>query len=234
MMSFYRENKINPLASCWPLLLQLPVFLSLFYLLQGDDFQADVRARSAGRASSSCHDLTEKATGVDLVIMMVLFIGTQIAAGLVMAARVDRQQRIIMFALPLVFAPFIATFPSGPRRLLDRDQRLDARPAVGRAHVLAAAREADPGGDRGGEAAAQATPEEEAPPLAACLATWPIGEYTRRRDGRGVGDPRRPRGACPGGARGDRRRPRPRCRGRGKRGRRSDRRQRSRAMTSAS
>ena len=36
MMKFYRENKINPFASCLPLLAQLPVFLSLFYMLQDD------------------------------------------------------------------------------------------------------------------------------------------------------------------------------------------------------
>src|SRR5947199_7041763 len=36
IMAFYRENKINPLASCLPLLLQLPVFISLFYMLRSD------------------------------------------------------------------------------------------------------------------------------------------------------------------------------------------------------
>src|SRR5438105_9584799 len=36
IMNFYRENKINPLASCLPLLLQLPVFISLFYMLRSD------------------------------------------------------------------------------------------------------------------------------------------------------------------------------------------------------
>src|SRR5438270_12327718 len=36
IMAFYRENKINPLASCLPLLLQLPVFVSLFYMLRTD------------------------------------------------------------------------------------------------------------------------------------------------------------------------------------------------------
>ena len=30
MMDFYQENKINPFASCVPLLLQLPVFFALF------------------------------------------------------------------------------------------------------------------------------------------------------------------------------------------------------------
>src|SRR5205807_4720159 len=36
IMSFYREHKINPLASCLPLLLQIPVFISLFYMLRTD------------------------------------------------------------------------------------------------------------------------------------------------------------------------------------------------------
>src|SRR5476649_1580368 len=36
VMKFYQENKINPLASCLPLLLQLPVFVSLFYMLRTD------------------------------------------------------------------------------------------------------------------------------------------------------------------------------------------------------
>src|SRR5580698_10163612 len=36
MMKFYKERGINPLASCLPLLLQLPVFISLFYMLRTD------------------------------------------------------------------------------------------------------------------------------------------------------------------------------------------------------
>src|SRR5271168_440068 len=36
LMKFYQEHKINPLASCLPLLLQLPVFISLFYMLRTD------------------------------------------------------------------------------------------------------------------------------------------------------------------------------------------------------
>src|SRR6202049_4084376 len=36
IMKFYQEHKINPLASCLPLLMQLPVFISLFYMLRSD------------------------------------------------------------------------------------------------------------------------------------------------------------------------------------------------------
>src|ERR1700735_3934657 len=34
MMKFYRENNVNPLCSCLPLVLQLPVFISLYYMLR--------------------------------------------------------------------------------------------------------------------------------------------------------------------------------------------------------
>jgi YidC/Oxa1 family membrane protein insertase len=36
IMKFYQEHKVNPFASCLPLLLQLPVFISLFYMLRTD------------------------------------------------------------------------------------------------------------------------------------------------------------------------------------------------------
>ena len=113
MMAFYRENKINPLASCWPLLLQLPVFLALYQLLNSDTFKADVLA-DPPIGFLFVENLTEKAGGVELVVLIALFIATQLGAGLVMSARIqDRNQKIIMFALPVVFAPFIATQPAG-------------------------------------------------------------------------------------------------------------------------
>jgi YidC/Oxa1 family membrane protein insertase len=34
LMKFYKENQINPLGSCLPLVAQLPVFISLFYMLR--------------------------------------------------------------------------------------------------------------------------------------------------------------------------------------------------------
>ena len=113
MMAFYRENKINPLASCWPLLLQLPVFLALYQLLNSDDFKAEVRAEPP-IDFLFIPNLTENATGIELAALIVLFIGTQMGASLVMSSRVqDRNQRLIMFGLPFLFAPFVATFPAG-------------------------------------------------------------------------------------------------------------------------
>ena len=40
LMKFYRENKINPAASCLPIVLQIPIFISLFYVLR--DFENEI------------------------------------------------------------------------------------------------------------------------------------------------------------------------------------------------
>ncbi|HSI80622.1 MAG TPA: YidC/Oxa1 family membrane protein insertase [Solirubrobacterales bacterium] len=112
MMKFYRENQVNPLASCWPLLLQMPVFLSLFYLLRGDEFSNDVAA-DPPVGWLFIDNLTESASGAELLILIVLFIGTQIGATLVMTSRINRQQQMLMMLLPLIIVPFIATFPAG-------------------------------------------------------------------------------------------------------------------------
>src|SRR6188768_4077178 len=40
LMKFYRENKINPASSCLPIVLQIPIFISLFYVLK--DFEKEV------------------------------------------------------------------------------------------------------------------------------------------------------------------------------------------------
>jgi YidC/Oxa1 family membrane protein insertase len=108
MMELYRENQINPLASCFPLLLQLPVFLALFYLLQDDDVFGGTQP-----GFLFIPDLTANATGGVLAALIVIYVATQLGAGLVMAATADRTQRLIMFGLPLVFVPIIISFPSG-------------------------------------------------------------------------------------------------------------------------
>src|SRR5680860_835637 len=47
MMAFYQRNKVNPLGSCLPILLQIPFFISLFYLLRSDSFQEDIQGSAS-------------------------------------------------------------------------------------------------------------------------------------------------------------------------------------------
>ena len=110
MMKFYKEHDFNPLSSCFPLILQLPFFITLFYLLQGDAFKEEIKGEES---FLFIPDLAAKATGGVLVALIVIYIGTQLAASAVTALRADKQQRIIMFALPFVFTIFIINFPAG-------------------------------------------------------------------------------------------------------------------------
>ena len=112
VMRFYQEHKVNPLGSCFPLLLQIPFFISLFYLLRSDSFQADIQGNES---FLFIDDLAEKTTGdpAVLITLIVLYIGTQLAATLVTAISADPMQRRIMLALPFVFTVFIINFEAG-------------------------------------------------------------------------------------------------------------------------
>ena len=136
MMKFYQENKVNPFGSCLPLVLQLPVFFSLFYMLR-KDLKIDIcgpeakilaAAKEAGKTLTTIgcdqvdpgsasflfiNDLTAKATGATLAILLVLYVGSQLLSSVLMSVTADRNQRFIMIALPFVFVPFIQGFPAG-------------------------------------------------------------------------------------------------------------------------
>ena len=123
MMRFYQENKVNPFASCVPLLAQLPVFITLFYVLQ-KDLRFDICEQTAkpcgevppgswGESFFFIPDLTDKAEGSVLIALLVIYVVTQLISGLVMAVTADKSQRIMMMVLPFIFVPFIITFPAG-------------------------------------------------------------------------------------------------------------------------
>jgi YidC/Oxa1 family membrane protein insertase len=142
MMKFYKENNVNPLGSCLPLAAQLPVFISLYYMLRQSlrhdicpgiqtayqhayQIKHNVSAAVAAGQTTPCGphggagflfipDLTDKATGAVLVVLIVLYVGTQLGSSLMMSsATMDRTQRQIMLFMPLLFVLFVIRFPAG-------------------------------------------------------------------------------------------------------------------------
>jgi YidC/Oxa1 family membrane protein insertase len=129
MMKFYRENKVNPFASCLPMVAQFPVFISLYYMLRTDlrrdicpeingegtaNFAHPIPCGSTGESKFLfINDLTDKATGSTLIILIVLYVGTQLFSTLLMSTTTDRTQRLIFLALPFVFVTFVIQFPAG-------------------------------------------------------------------------------------------------------------------------
>jgi YidC/Oxa1 family membrane protein insertase len=126
MMKFYRENRINPAASCLPMVAQLPVFLSLYYMLRTDlryDICPEINPanmpnpKPCGPTGDSgflfIPDLTDKATGGVLIALIVLYVGSQLFSTLLMSTTTDRTQRMIFIALPFLFVTFVIQFPAG-------------------------------------------------------------------------------------------------------------------------
>ena len=104
MMSLYREEKINPLGGCLPILVQIPVFIALYWVLLGS-----VELRHAPFALWIA-DLSAP----DPYYVTPLLLG----GGMFLQTRMspsppDPTQAMIMKAMPIGFAVFSVFFPSG-------------------------------------------------------------------------------------------------------------------------
>ena len=147
-MKFYKENNINPAASCLPILAQIPVFIALFFVLGTSTTRSTPsypgsRPRLA-RPRPEHHRHGERAL-VGLPAARRSTPISQVTSTYFMSTTMDRAQRMIMLVLPLAFVFFIAQLPGRPRPLLGDDEPLDDGPGTRHAPAHAeadAAREA--------------------------------------------------------------------------------------------
>ena len=108
LMKFYRENKINPAASCLPLLAQLPVFFALYLTLK--HFSHHIN----GSWMYVVPDISAKGTAHwSGYLLLAIYAGSQIASTYFMGSTMDKTQRNIMMVLPLLFITVVARFPVG-------------------------------------------------------------------------------------------------------------------------
>jgi YidC/Oxa1 family membrane protein insertase len=110
LMKFYRENQINPAASCLPMLLQLPVFIALYYTLRHYDWPA-------GADLSWLHFIHDISAGTTSqwggYVLLVVYVGSQMASSFFMMTTADKTQRTLFMLMPLIFVFVIAHFPAG-------------------------------------------------------------------------------------------------------------------------
>src|SRR3954471_4161483 len=121
-MKMFQEHGVNPLSSCFPIVLQFPFFISLFYMLRHD-----LRLDVCGQAKVPCGqipgdhgesfffipDITDKATGAVLIALLVMYVGSQLISGMITTFAADRSQQIMILVLPVIFVPVIIGFPAG-------------------------------------------------------------------------------------------------------------------------
>jgi len=104
MMELYKKEKINPLGGCLPILVQIPVFISLYWVLL-----ESVALRQAPFIFW-IHDLSVHDPYFVLPVMMGI---TMLAQQRLNPAPPDPMQARIMMALPFVFTFLFLFFPSG-------------------------------------------------------------------------------------------------------------------------
>jgi YidC/Oxa1 family membrane protein insertase len=115
LMKFYRENNINPAASCLPILFQIPVFISLFFVLR--DFKDEVLPDYPGSALGWLDlvpDITAAASSDWSGWLLVgLYAVSQTLSTLLMSQTMDKTQRTLLLILPIAFLFVVVNFPAG-------------------------------------------------------------------------------------------------------------------------
>lgn len=116
MLALYKKHGVNPLASCFPFLLQIPFFIAVYTLLRSDTFEQDVLTSGAGQGFLFVDSIIAQPEGAEKIILMVLFLVTTVATFLYTTATTQTTtgpQRYIFLALPVLFVPVIGSQPAG-------------------------------------------------------------------------------------------------------------------------
>lgn len=114
LMAFYKENQINPFASCLPLVAQLPIFIALYYVLR--DFSNEAVGSDLSfmwLIPDVADDFTPSAASFVLVVIYGLtqLLSTELSA----TPNMPESQRRIMRFIPIVVVIFVFQFvvPAG-------------------------------------------------------------------------------------------------------------------------
>jgi YidC/Oxa1 family membrane protein insertase len=114
LMKFYRENKINPYASCLPIVFQIPIFIALFYVLK--DFEKEIfpQFQESSLQWLNLVNITEPTKDGWGPVLLVVYVVSQLTSTWLMSTQMQSTaQRVMIMVLPVVFIPFILNFPSG-------------------------------------------------------------------------------------------------------------------------
>jgi YidC/Oxa1 family membrane protein insertase len=118
LMRFYKENQINPAASCLPLLAQIPVFFALYFVLKRFS-----KHPPGGAAAVRHHDFSWLHIVPNIAdhasahwsgyLLLVIYAASQVSSTYFMSATMDKTQRYMMMVLPIFFITFLLRFPMG-------------------------------------------------------------------------------------------------------------------------
>jgi YidC/Oxa1 family membrane protein insertase len=114
-MKFFQEHQVNPAASCLPMLLQIPVFFSLYFVLR--DFEKEIfpdypdsELGWLGFVPNITANIGDHWSGY---LLLAIYVLSQVSSAYFMSMTADRTQRILFLVLPFLLVPFIIDPPGG-------------------------------------------------------------------------------------------------------------------------
>jgi YidC/Oxa1 family membrane protein insertase len=107
MMTLYRERRVNPLAGFLPILVQVPVFITMYQVVRSHE------ETFPSFASGGLLWFTDLTKPDPYLMLPLLSASILVLAGEVSGRNIDPAQRRMMRFVPLVFTALIARFPAG-------------------------------------------------------------------------------------------------------------------------
>jgi YidC/Oxa1 family membrane protein insertase len=116
-MKLYQERKVNPLGGCLPIVVQMPIFIGMFYVIRHFGGYT-IGGKTLPPQYPSFHEggilwFQNLSVADPYHILPVISALTMLAATEITAKNVDPQQRWLMRLLPLGIAIFLFNFPAG-------------------------------------------------------------------------------------------------------------------------
>jgi YidC/Oxa1 family membrane protein insertase len=117
MAKVYQEQGVNPLGGCLPILVQMPIFIGIFYVIRqfGGYSLGD---RTVPPQYPSFHEggilwFQNLSNADPTYLLPIISALTMLAATEITAKNIDPQQRWLMRLLPIGFTIFLLNFPAG-------------------------------------------------------------------------------------------------------------------------
>lgn len=105
-MKLYGERSVNPLGGCLPVLVQMPIFITLYYTIR--QFEKLESFRTGGLLWFQNLTLPDH-----LYILPIIYVLTMMASQEITIRNTNPQQAQLMRFLPIMFGFFLARFPAG-------------------------------------------------------------------------------------------------------------------------
>jgi YidC/Oxa1 family membrane protein insertase len=114
MAKLYQEQGVNPLGGCLPIVVQMPIFIGMFYVIRKF---GGIPGRTPPEYESFTHGgilwFQDLAHADPYYILPIISAVTMLASTEITSKNVDPQQRWLMRLLPVGFTIFLLNFPAG-------------------------------------------------------------------------------------------------------------------------